>query len=644
VEKISITLPDGKALEAEAGAPLSDTIKSIGMGLFRDSIAAMWNGVQVDLSYQPAESGALKVITSKSPEAVEIIRHSTAHLMAQAVTELFPGTLLTIGPVIDNGFYYDFDSKHAFSPEDFEVIEKRMAVLAAQDIPVVRSEKPRLEAIQYFKEAAHAEPYKVELLEGWDSASVSFYTQGSFSDLCRGPHVPSTGKLKHFKLLSVAGAYWRGDVKRPMLQRVYATAFTSKEQLEAHLFQIEEAKRRDHRKLGRELDYFHFDENSPGMIFWHARGWGLYQNLMNYVRAKLSRNGYIEVRTPEVVDIGLFTKSGHVGNYSHNMFFTESENRKYVIKPMNCPCHIEVFNQGLKSFRDLPLRIAEFGKCHRNELAGTMHGLMRVRGFTQDDAHIFCAEDQIASEVAAFCKLLQEVYADFGFHDIVVKLSDRPPQRVGDDAVWDKAEEALRQACAAAGMTYELNPGEGAFYGPKLEFTLRDSLGREWQCGTIQVDFNLPRLLGAEYVGSDSGRHHPVMLHRAILGSLERFIGILIEHFAGDLPMWVNPQQVRILPVSEKYLDICREIEGKIRDAGFACEVDGRNEKIGFKIREGEKDKVPYLFIVGEKEAGSGQVSVRKRKDGDLGSFALDAILEKFRFEVSRKGRTDAAA
>jgi threonyl-tRNA synthetase len=639
MSKISITLPDGKVLESEAGAPLAETVKSIGMGLFRDSLAATWNGEQVDLSFRPKEDGALKVITSKSPEALEIIRHSTAHLMAQAVTELFPGTLLTIGPVIDNGFYYDFDSKHVFSPEDFAAIEKRMAELSQADIPVERSEMPRQEAIAYFKDPAHAEPYKVELLEGWDHESVSFYRQGSFSDLCRGPHVPFTGKLRHFKLLSVAGAYWRGDVKRPMLQRIYATAFPSKEALEAYLFQQEEAKKRDHRKLGKELDYFHLDEHSPGMVFWHPRGARLRQKLIDYVRAKLERHGYVEVQTPEVVDIGLFTRSGHVGNYSHNMFFTESEQRKYVIKPMNCPCHVAVFNQGLKSFRDLPMRVAEFGKCHRNELAGTMHGLMRVRGFTMDDAHIFCTEDQIASEVAAFCRLLQEVYGDFGFTDILVKLADRPLQRVGDDAIWDKSEAALREACAAAGMAYELNPGEGAFYGPKLEFTLRDSLGREWQCGTIQVDFNLPRLLGAEYVGTDSARHPPVMLHRAILGSLERFIGILIEHFAGDLPLWINPQQARILPVSEKYLEHCREIQVRFREAGLACEVDARNEKIGFKIREGEKEKVPYLIIVGEKEAASGTVSLRKRKAGDLGGVALDAALERFKLEVSSKGR-----
>jgi threonyl-tRNA synthetase len=643
VSQILVTLPDGKTLEAAEGASIGDIVKSIGMGLFRDSLAAVWtengNGAEVDLSFRPTGPGTLKVITSKSPEAVEIIRHSTAHLMAHAVTELFPGTQLTIGPVIENGFYYDFDSKHAFSPEDFAAIEKRMSELAAQDIPVVRTEMARLDAIRHYQDPAHLEPYKVELMEGWDSETVSFYTQGTFSDLCRGPHVPSTGKLKHFKLLSVAGAYWRGDVKRPMLQRVYATAFRTKEELEAHLFQLEEAKRRDHRRLGRELDYFHIDENSPGMIFWHARGWKLYSNLVEYLRKKLDRNGYEEVRTPEVVDIGLYTKSGHVTNYSANMFLTQSENREYVIKPMNCPCHVEIFKQGLKSFRDLPLRVAEFGKCHRNELAGTMHGLMRVRGFTQDDAHIFCTEDQVADEVAAFCGMLWDVYADFGFTDIIVKLADRPPQRVGSDEAWDKAEAALHEACKKAGIAYEMNSGDGAFYGPKLEFTLRDSLGRHWQCGTIQVDYNLPSLLGAEYVGSDSGKHHPVMLHRAIFGSLERFIGILIEHFAGDLPFWINPQQVRILPVSEKSIDYCRALEAQVRDAGYSCETDTRNEKIGFKIREGEKDKVPYLFIVGEKEVEGGSISVRQRKVGDLGSFSLDDILEKFKFESQNRGR-----
>ncbi len=637
--KIAVTLPDGKVLEHEAGAPVAEVVKSIGMGLYRDSIAILWNGEMVDLSYQPKASGTLKVLTSKNPEALEVIRHSCAHLMAQAVTELFPGTMLTIGPVIDQGFYYDFDSQHAFSPDDFAAIEKRMAELSSQNMEVTRTEMSRLEAIDYFRDPAHAEPYKVELLEGWDFPSISFYHQGSFSDMCRGPHVPSTDRIKYFKLLSVAGAYWRGDVKRPMLQRIYATAFLNKDALAAYLFQQEEAKKRDHRKVGKELDYFHLEEGSPGMVFWHARGWRLYSNLMNYIRGKLSHRGYEEVRTPEVVEKNLFVRSGHVANYADLMFFTESENHEFVIKPMNCPCHVEIFKQGTKSFRDLPIRMAEFGKCHRNELAGVMHGLMRVRGFTQDDAHIFCTEDQIASEVADFCELLREVYSDFGFTEIIVKLADRPPKRVGSDEVWTMAEAALREACRMANMDYVMNSGDGAFYGPKLEFTLKDSLGRHWQCGTIQVDFNTAGRLGAEYVASDGSRAAPVMLHRAVFGSLERFIGILIENFAGDLPLWVNPQQIRILPVSEKYLDAGRELQSIVQAAGFFCELDHRNDKIGFKIREGEKDKVPYLFILGEKEASTGTISLRKRKVGDLGALTLDAVLEKLRLEVSRLGR-----
>jgi len=638
VNKFKISLPDGAVLEAEPGQTFRDIILKIGAGLLKASYAVEFEGQILDLSRSPQGDGSLKVITSKDPRAVDIVRHSTAHLMAMAVTELFPGTQLTIGPVIENGFYYDFDSPHKFSPDDFPAIEARMAEIAGRDLPILRSEMPRRDAMAYFEDPAHAEPYKVEMMGEWSDASVSFYTQGGFSDLCRGPHAPSTGKLLHFKLLTVAGAYWRGDEKRAMLQRIYATAFLNKADLDAHLFQLEEAKKRDHRRLGRELDYFHIDDESPGMVFWHERGWRLYYTLMEYVRRKLILRGYREIRTPEVVDIDLFVKSGHVGNYSHNMFFTESETRKYAIKPMNCPCHVEVYKQGLKSFRDLPLRIAEFGKCHRNELAGTMHGLMRVRGFTQDDAHIFCTEEQVAGEVADFCALLYEMYADFGFKDILIKLSTRPEKREGSDAGWDMAEKALADACDAAGLPFEYNPGEGAFYGPKLEFTLRDSLGRHWQCGTIQVDFNLPGFLGAEYVGSDSQRHAPVMLHRAVLGSLERFIGILIEHFAGDLPLWINPQQVRILPVSEKFLDSARELQTRFLETGFHCDLDTRNEKIGYKIREGEKDKVPYLVLLGEKEIQSGKIALRKRKEGDLGVFTFEEVLERFKIEVSAKG------
>ncbi|MEO7425452.1 MAG: threonine--tRNA ligase [Fibrobacteria bacterium] len=638
MSSIKVTLPNDSVLEVESGSTILDVVRKIGPGLAKSAIAAVFNDQLMDLSRTLGQDGRLRVLTHQNPEALEIIRHSTAHLMAMAVTELFPGTLLTIGPVIENGFYYDFDSIHKFSPEDFPAIEARMKELAKQDFPVERSVMPRPDAIAHFKDPAHLEPYKVEMMEEWTDDTVTFYKHGSFSDLCRGPHVPSTGKLQHFKLLSVAGAYWRGDEKRPMLQRIYATAFLTKDDLEKHLFQLEEAKKRDHRKLGRELDYFHIEEGSPGMVFWHPRGWRLYNNLMGYLRAKIARRGYVEVRTPEIVEKNLFVLSGHIANYAHNMFFTESENREYAIKPMNCPCHVEIFKQGIKSFRDLPIRMAEFGKCHRNELAGAMHGLMRVRGFTQDDAHIFCTVDQIADEVADFCKLLQEVYADFGFTQILVKLADRPEKRVGGDAFWDKAEEALKEACRRANLEYQMNPGDGAFYGPKLEFTLLDSLGRHWQCGTIQVDYFTAGSLGGEFVASDGSKAAPVMLHRAVFGSLERFIGILIENFAGDLPLWINPQQIRILPVSEKFLDAAAELNEKLLDAGLQSEVDVRNDKIGFKIREGEREKVPYLVILGEKELQSGKISLRKRKTGDLGAFSLTEALEKFKLEISSRG------
>ncbi len=634
MSSLNVTLPDGSLRSVAEGTPITEIVSGIGEGLARAAIAAEFNGRLLDLSSRLNESGNLRILTSRDQEALEIVRHSTAHLMAMAVVELFPGTQLTIGPTIENGFYYDFDSSHKFTPDDFPAIEKRMAEIANEDLPVERYEMSRIEAIAYFKDSDHAEPYKVELLEEWSDEKVSFYRQGPFADLCRGPHVPSTGKLGHFKLLSVAGAYWRGDVRRPMLQRIYATAFLNKKDLAGHLHMLEESKKRDHRRLGRELDYFHLDEGSPGMVFWHPRGWKLYLNLMQYIREKISRRGYLEVRTPEVVDVKLYTKSGHVTNYSENMFFTESENHRFVIKPMNCPCHVEVFKQGVKSFRDLPMRLAEFGKCHRNELAGTMHGLMRVRGFTQDDAHIFCTEEQIASEVADFCKLLMEVYSDFGFTEVLIRLADRPEKRVGDDAIWDRSEAALRKACEMAGVEYELNEGDGAFYGPKLEFTLKDSLGRPWQCGTIQVDFNLPHLLGADYIGSDSQKHAPVMLHRAIFGSIERFMAILIENYAGDLPLWINPQQVRVLPISEKFMEYAKEVTKVLLDAGIQAEVDERNDKIGYKIREGEKEKVPYLAIVGEKEHLNRSISLRRRKEGDLGNFPLDAALEKFKLDI----------
>lgn len=576
------------------------------------------------------------------PKLLEVIRHSTAHLMAMAITELFPGTKLAIGPVIENGFYYDLESTHTFTPEDFSSIEKKMKEHAKKKYPIVREMHDRLKLIEDFKTVQ--ETYKVELLEGWVDQEVSMYRQGPFADLCRGPHVPHTGLLFHHKLLSVAGAYWRGDEKRPMLQRIYGTAFATSEALDKHLTMLEEAKRRDHRLIGRELDYFHIDEGSPGMVFWHPKGWKMYRTLENYITQKIEKNGYVLVKTPEVVDQELFRKSGHLDNYTENMFLTQSEKRGYVIKPMNCPCHIEIFKKGIKSFRDLPLRIAEFGKCHRNELAGTMHGLMRVRGFVQDDAHIFCTEEQVSEEVSKFCLLLKDIYQDFGFTDILVKFSDRPEKRLGADDVWDRAENALRIACENSKLKYELNPGEGAFYGPKLEFVLKDSLGRNWQCGTIQVDFQLPERLGAVYIDENSDRKAPVMLHRAILGSLERFIGILLENFAGDLPLWINPVSARICPISEKFMDYAESVKQTLEEEGFSIELDQRNEKIGKKIRDGEKSKVPYLIIIGEKEVTEQKVSIRKRKIGDLGAFSVDEILKKFKLESQSKGISPVGA
>lgn len=637
LSQITITLPDNSAVEIERGTTVYDFVESsIGPSLAKAALAADFNGKQLDLSAKLNESGAIHIITGKNPEGIEIIRHSSAHLMAMAVKELFPGTLLTIGPTIENGFYYDFDSKHKFSPDDFDLIEKKMLELCKKDFSVSRRELNRMEAIEYYK-TKDPDPYKVELMEEWTDESVSFYDQGDFTDLCRGPHVPSTGKLEHFKILSVAGAYWRGDEKRTMLQRLYATAFADKKSLKNHLHLLEEAKKRDHRVIGKQLDYFHIDEGSPGMVFWHAKGWKLYRLLEEYVTEKIENAGYQIVNTPEVINEELFRRSGHLEKFSDDMFLTNSEHKNFVIKPMNCPCHIEIFKKGITSFRDLPIRIAEFGKCHRNELAGTMHGLMRVRGFVQDDAHIFCTEDQVTSEVTNFCRLLQEIYNDFGFTDIQVKYSDRPEKRLGDDSVWDKAEAALKKAVESAGLHYELNPGEGAFYGPKLEFILRDSLGRSWQCGTIQVDFQLPERLGAYYIDEASNRRHPVMLHRAILGSLERFIGILIEEFAGDLPLWLNPHQIRILPISDKFKDFCLEICSEFKNVGLRAEVDVRNEKIGRKIRDGENNKIPYLVIVGEREVKNHEGSLRKRKVGDLGTFTIDEISEKLRFENSKK-------
>ncbi len=639
---IKLKLPDESVRTVPSGTTALEVLEDFPSSLKKSALAVRLNDNQLDLTAVLTESGDFTIITGDTDEGLEIIRHSSAHLMAMAVKSLFPGTKLTIGPTIENGFYYDFDSEHVFTPEDFEAIENKMLELSRANISINRQEMKKEEAIEYYKNV-DPDPYKVELIEEFTTPTVSFYHQGDFSDLCRGPHVNRTSQLQHFKLLNVAGSYWRGDSSRPMLQRIYATAFNDKKALKNYLNFLEEAKKRDHRVLGKALDYFHLDGDSPGMVFWHPKGWRLYRTIERYVSQKIEENGYDLIKTPEVVGDTLFQKSGHLDKFSEMMFQTTSEEKNYVIKPMNCPCHIEVFKSGTKSFRDLPIRLAEFGKCHRNELAGTMHGLMRVRGFVQDDAHIFCTQDQITSEVSEFCRLLKEVYKDFGFEDILVKFSDRPEKRLGDDATWDKAEEALREACEISQLEYEMNPGEGAFYGPKLEFVLKDCLGRSWQCGTIQVDFQLPGRLGAVYMDEKGERLHPVMLHRAILGSLERFIGILIENFAGDLPLWLNPSQVRILPISEKFQEYCTEAERKIKEAGLICEVDTRNEKIGKKIRDGEKDKVPYLLIIGEKEVESGKASIRKRKVGEIGSLPLDEIAEKLKLEVFTKGTSPLA-
>ena len=565
-----------------------------------------------------------------------MIRHSTAHLLAQAVKSLFPDAQVTIGPVIEDGFFYDFSYKRPFTPDDLLAIEKKMAELAKADLKVERKVLPRSDAIAFFK--GLGEHYKAQIIESIPSdEDVSLYAQGDFTDLCRGPHVPSTGKLKVFKLMKVAGAYWRGDSKNEMLTRIYGTAWAKKEDQEAYLHRLEEAEKRDHRKIGKLLDLFHTQEEAPGMVFWHPRGWTLYQIVEQYMRGVFRDNGYQEIRTPQVVDRSLWEKSGHWDKFQAMMFTTHSENRDYAVKPMNCPCHIQVFNQGLKSYRDLPLRLAEFGSCHRNEPSGTLAGIMRVRNFTQDDAHIFCTEAQIQDEVATFIDLLQKVYAEFGFDDIVVKLSTRPEQRVGSDEVWDKAEAALETALKRKGLEFDLQPGEGAFYGPKIEFSLRDCLNRVWQCGTIQVDFSMPGRLDATYINEDSSKQTPVMLHRAILGSLERFIGILIEHYAGAFPMWLAPQQMVVMNITDAQADYAREVVAELRKNGLRVEADLRNEKITYKIREHSLQRLPYLLIVGDKEVASKQVAVRTRKGEDLGQMPLEALIERFKGEVAER-------
>jgi len=633
-----ITLPDGSKREFDHSVTVHDVAADIGPGLAKAALAGKVNGTRVDTSYLIEDDAELSLITDRDDEGLEIIRHSTAHLLAQAVKQLFPEAQVTIGPVIDDGFYYDFAYEPGFSPDDMAAIEKRMKELAKQNIPVERSEMPREEAIQFF--ADMGEDYKAELIEAIPvGETLSLYKQGDFIDLCRGPHVPSTGKLKSFKLMKLAGAYWRGDSNNEMLQRIYGTAWANKKDLKAYLHRLEEAEKRDHRRLGRQLDLFHTQEEAPGMVFWHDHGWTIYQQVEQYIRRVLWENGYQEVNTPKLVDRSLWEKSGHWEKFRDDMFTTESENRVYAVKPMNCPCHVQIYNQGLKSYRDLPLRMAEFGSCHRNEPSGTLHGLMRVRAFTQDDAHIFCTEAQVQDEVSDFIDLLFRVYKDFGFEDVIIKLSTRPEQRVGSDGVWDKAEHALEKALNDKNLNWDLQPGEGAFYGPKIEFSLKDCLGRVWQCGTIQVDFSMPGRLDAHYIAEDGSKQVPVMLHRAILGSLERFIGILIEEYAGAFPVWLAPEQTVVMPITDKHAEYAQEVEKGLRNQGFRAISDLRNEKIGFKIREHTLQKIPYQLIVGDKEVENHTVAVRTRSGKDLGSMSLDRFIEGLSGEIASRGQ-----
>lgn len=633
---LNITLPDGSQRQFPGPVTVAEVAASIGSGLAKAALAGKVDGRLVDTSFRIEADAALAIVTAKDADGLEVIRHSTAHLLAYAVKELFPEAQVTIGPVIDNGFYYDFSYKRPFTPEDLAAIEKKMTELANKDEPVVRRVLPRDEAVAYFK--GLGEHYKAEIIASIPTnEEVSLYREGSFEDLCRGPHVPSTGKLKHFKLMKVAGAYWRGDHRNEMLQRIYGTAWTSKDELQQYLTLLEEAEKRDHRKLGRELDLFHIDEHSPGTVFWHPKGWTVWQEVEQYMRRVYRDNGYLEVKGPQILDKTLWEKTGHWDKYRDNMFTTESEKRDYALKPMNCPGHILIFKQGVKSYRDLPLRYGEFGQCHRNEPTGGLHGIMRVRGFTQDDGHIFCTEDMIQAEVAAFTALLKKVYKDFGFTDILYKLSTRPEKRIGTEESWDKAEAALAEGLKAAGCDFEYLPGEGAFYGPKIEYTLKDALGRQWQCGTIQVDPNLPERLDAEFVGEDGMRHRPVLLHRAIVGSLERFIGILIEQHAGALPTWLAPVQVAVLNITDAQADYCREIAKTLENQGLRVALDLRNEKITYKIREHSLQKLPYILVVGDKEKAAGAVAVRARGNKDLGVLSLEEFAQRIRSDIEAK-------
>ena len=633
---IQITLPDGSQREFAAPVTVAEVAASIGTGLAKAALGGRVDGKVVDTSHIISANSALAIITAKDSAGLELIRHSTAHLLAYAVKELFPEAQVTIGPVIEHGFYYDFSYKRPFTPDDLAAIEKKMVALVALDEPVLRRVLPRDEAVAYFK--GLGEHYKAEIIESIPAdQDVSLYREGKFEDLCRGPHVPSTGKLKHFKLMKVAGAYWRGDHKNEMLQRIYGTAWATKEELQQHLTMLEEAEKRDHRKLGRELDLFHIDDHAPGLVFWHPKGWTLWQGVEQYMRKVYQDNGYQEVKGPQIIDKSLWEKTGHWEKYRENMFVTESEKREYALKPMNCPGHILIFKQGIKSYRDLPLRYGEFGNCHRNEPSGGLHGIMRVRGFTQDDGHIFCTEEQILSECSAYTTLLQKVYADFGFKNIIYKIATRPDKRIGSDESWDKAEHALMESLRASGCEFEITPGEGAFYGPKIEYTLKDALGRQWQCGTIQVDFFMTERLDAEYVGEDGARHRPVMLHRAIVGSLERFIGILIEESAGALPAWLAPVQVAVLNITDAQAEYARSVAKTLQNQGLRVDLDLRNEKITYKIREHSMQKLPYLLVVGDKEMAAGAVAVRARGGQDLGVMPLDAFVQKIQGVVAHK-------
>lgn len=629
-----ITLPDDSSREFDHAVTVMDVARSIGSGLAKATLAGRVNDVLVDASTLIDQDARLQIITAKDEDGIEVIRHSTAHLLAQAVKQLFPDAQVTIGPVIENGFYYDFSYHRPFTPDDLTAIEAKMQQLVAEDYAISRSVLSRDAAVKFFRD--QGESYKAEIIESIPAdQDLSLYQQGGFTDLCRGPHVPSTGKLGAFKLMKIAGAYWRGNSENEMLQRIYGTAWGDKKELQAYLHRLEEAEKRDHRKLAKTLDLFHTQEEAPGMVFWHEKGWIIYQQIEQYIREKLRLNGYGEVKTPQVVDRSLWEKSGHWDKFGAMIFTTHSENRDYAIKPMNCPCHVQIYNQGIKSYRDLPIRLAEFGSCHRNEPSGTLHGLMRVRNFVQDDAHIFCTEGQIQAEVSTFIDLLFAVYKDFGFEEVIIKLSTRPDNRVGDDTVWDKAETALELALNNKGLKWDLQPGEGAFYGPKIEFSLKDCIGRIWQCGTIQVDFSMPGRLGASYIAEDGSKQVPVMLHRAILGSLERFIGILIEQHAGTFPVWISPVQVIVLDIADRHAEYASQVMRDLERQGIRVKIDLRNEKIGFKIREHSMQRVPYLVIVGDKELEDQTITVRTQKGQDLGSLSISEFTERLRQEIA---------